>query len=93
MAPSPPPPPLGVPKLHGPETHRNTEKDRKLADVRGGGEDALGAKSYDCQKAWSSINHSILSALEHGSVGELADEAEMDRILGLCPVGLHTALT
>ncbi len=30
----------------------------------------------------SLLNHLILPVLKHGSVGELADEAEMDRILG-----------
>jgi hypothetical protein len=39
-----------------PATHRKTEKERKLAHGRRGG-GGQGAK-----KAWSSINHSILSA-------------------------------
>ncbi len=36
-----------------------TEKERQLADRRGGGRGRL--KTYDGEKAWSSINHSILS--------------------------------
>jgi hypothetical protein len=36
------------------------EKERHLADERGGGGGG-GAKSYDREKAWSSVNHSILS--------------------------------
>jgi hypothetical protein len=35
-----------------------TETERQLADGRGMGG---GVKSYDCEKAWSSINHAILS--------------------------------
>jgi hypothetical protein len=40
-----------------------TEKKKQLADMwwRGGG--MGGAKSHDGKKAWSSINHSILSAV------------------------------
>jgi hypothetical protein len=38
-----------------------TEKERQLAHERGG-EDRGGARSYDDEKAWFSINHSILSA-------------------------------
>jgi hypothetical protein len=41
-----------------PSTHRKTEKEKQFAEVRGW----EGAKSYDGEKAWSSINHSILSA-------------------------------
>jgi hypothetical protein len=38
--------------------HRKTEKERQIADGGGGGR---GAKSsYDNEKAWSSINYSIL---------------------------------
>jgi hypothetical protein len=33
-----------------------------------GGEGGEGAKSYDGEKAWSSINHSILSALAHWQI-------------------------
>ncbi len=44
----------------GAATHRKTGKGRQHADGRGGrGE----ANSYDCEKAWPSVNHSILSAL------------------------------
>jgi hypothetical protein len=39
-------------------THSKTEKERELADEIGVGR---GAKSCDREKAWSSINHSILS--------------------------------
>ncbi len=38
-------------------THRKTEKERQLADERGGGR---GAESQDRKKAWPSINHSVL---------------------------------
>jgi hypothetical protein len=48
-------PPSLVSKLEQ-ATHRKTEKERQLADGGGGG-----AKSYDGEKACSSINHSILS--------------------------------
>jgi hypothetical protein len=40
-----------------------TEKERQLTDRRGGG--GGGAESYDVEKAWSSINNSILSAYQH----------------------------
>ncbi len=40
--------------------HRKTEKERNLADGRGGG--GGGANSYDVEKPWSSVNHSILSS-------------------------------
>ncbi len=40
-------------------THRKTEKEKQLADGGGGG--VRGAELYDRKKAWSSINHSILS--------------------------------
>jgi hypothetical protein len=49
-----PPPPTAS------STHRKTEKERQLADGGGGG-DWGGAKSYDGEKAWSSINNSIIS--------------------------------
>jgi hypothetical protein len=39
-------------------THRKTENERQLAD----GERGAGAKSYDNEKACSSIHHSIFSA-------------------------------
>ncbi len=41
-------------------THMKTEKDRHLAEVRWG-EDGGEAKSYDGEKAWSSVNHSVYS--------------------------------
>jgi hypothetical protein len=41
--------------------HRKTEKDSQLADRREWGEGWVGAKSDDREKAWSSMNHSILS--------------------------------
>ncbi len=52
------PPPLSSQKAW-PATHiSETKKVRQLAYGNGGG----GAKSYDSQRAWSSINHLILSA-------------------------------
>jgi hypothetical protein len=49
---------------------RKTEKERQLAEgrrwVAGGGR---GAESHDCKKAWSSINHSILSGDSCRKVG------------------------
>ncbi len=56
LAARPPLPPL--PSVSRPATHRKTDKDRQLAD---GSEGGRGAESYDRKKAWSSINHSILS--------------------------------
>jgi hypothetical protein len=38
-----------------PLTHGEIEKERQLAEM-----EVRGAKSYDAEKAWSSINHSIL---------------------------------
>jgi hypothetical protein len=46
-----------------PATHRKTEKERQLADGRGVGGGG-GAKSYEGEKTWPSINHSILSGEE-----------------------------
>jgi hypothetical protein len=37
----------------------------KLTDCRGGGEGGVGAKSYDGEKAWSSMNHSMLGDHTH----------------------------
>ena len=54
-----PPPPRRPPSVNSsrPATHRKTERDNLLADGRSGrGE---GAKSYEGEKAWSCINHSI----------------------------------
>jgi hypothetical protein len=56
------PPASSVSKQALPATHRKTEKQRQLADVRGGGGGGR-AKSYDSEKAWSSINHSTLYGL------------------------------
>ncbi len=56
--PQPPPPPR---KHARPATHRKTEKERQLVDGIGGEGDGRGAESYDHKKAWSSINHSIIS--------------------------------
>ncbi len=44
-----------------PAMHRKTEKDRQLADGREWGGGVGGGKSCDREKAWSSMNHSILS--------------------------------
>jgi hypothetical protein len=44
-----------------------TEKKRQLADGRERWEGVGRAKSYDGEKAWSSINHSILSDLHDNS--------------------------
>jgi hypothetical protein len=44
-------------------THGKTEKDKQLADGRGGWVSGGGAKSYEGEKALSSINHSTLSDL------------------------------
>jgi hypothetical protein len=55
-------PALPHPSVSLKETRR-LEKEREVADRRGGGR---GAKSYDRKKAWSAIqvNHSILSVAE-----------------------------
>ncbi len=45
--------------------HRKTEKERQLADGRGREGGGRGAISYDCKKAWASIYHSILTALQY----------------------------
>jgi hypothetical protein len=43
----------------GVATHRKTEEERQVAKLlTGGGTGGWGAKSYDGEKAWSSINHS-----------------------------------
>jgi hypothetical protein len=52
LPPPPTPPPSQVSKLVGRHTGK-AEKERQLADGRGEGE---GAKSYDGEKVWSSIN-------------------------------------
>jgi hypothetical protein len=64
FAPRPPRPLPPLPSVGstGGATHRNYEKGRQLADWTEGWHDG-GAKSYDGEKAWSSINHSIFFAL------------------------------
>jgi hypothetical protein len=42
-------------------THSRTKKERQFAGGIREDEGKGGAKSYDGEKAWSSINHSILS--------------------------------
>jgi hypothetical protein len=49
-----------------PATNRKTEKQRQLAEERG--REGMG-ESYDSVKAWSSINHSILSGGEEQQTG------------------------
>ncbi len=53
LAPRPPP----VPSV----SSNKPQNERQLADGRGGRGGGQGAESYDSKKAWSSINHSILS--------------------------------
>ncbi len=60
MAPSHPPPPFSHQQA-GQATHRKAEKDWQLAVGWGRGGGGGGTKSKDCEKAWSSINPSILS--------------------------------
>jgi hypothetical protein len=59
-------------------TQSKTEKERQLADGREGGWGGRGAESYDRKKAWSSIDHSILSGIMHqegvGCIQELGSE-------------------
>jgi hypothetical protein len=57
LAPPPPPTPSPVSKLY----RRHTERLRKRGK---GGADCGGAKSYDGNKAWSSISPSILFGTE-----------------------------
>ncbi len=60
-----PPPPVNLPR---PATHRNAEKERQLADWRGGkGGSVRGAESYDRKRAWSSRNHSVLSGADRAT--------------------------
>ncbi len=42
-------------------THRKTEKERQVADRKGGEGDGRGAVSDNLQKAWLGLNHLILS--------------------------------
>jgi hypothetical protein len=56
------PSPLG--KIDWLHTGKKTEEGRQLYDRRGGGG---GVNSYDDEKAWSSMSHSILSALNRTS--------------------------
>jgi len=51
------PPPSPVSKLA-----RATEKEKQLPDGRGGKWGCRVGESYDNKEAWSSINHSVLSA-------------------------------
>jgi hypothetical protein len=72
LAPAHPPPP--VKKLDMRHTGRLRKKVNLMTGDGGGGE--RGAKSYDGEKAWSSINHSIFSAckpLEGGRGGGAGD--------------------
>ncbi len=59
--PRPPPTPLSPRKARPLATHRKTEKERQDAAARRGEGGGSGADSYDRQKRWPSINHSILS--------------------------------
>jgi hypothetical protein len=56
---SPHPPPLPAEAL--PATLIHAEKERQVAEGKGGGGSVRGVESYDRKKAWSSINHSVLS--------------------------------
>jgi hypothetical protein len=47
-----------------PATQRKTEKERYLPDERGG-DGGGGAISEDSEKAWTSINHPLLSTCIH----------------------------
>ncbi len=60
LAPSPPPPPY-QPVVSFSQS--SCVSQAELTKRKGRGEGWGGAKSYDGGKAWSSINHSILSAL------------------------------
>ncbi len=55
-----PPPPSPVSKLDRRHIQEDWERETTCWG-RGGGGKAIGAKSYDGEKAWSSINQSILS--------------------------------
>jgi hypothetical protein len=56
----PPPSPFTLTSISSTDvTHRKTEKERQIADERGG-RGWGGDKSYDGEKSWSSINHSII---------------------------------
>jgi len=58
------PPSPAVSKLDRQRTGRPRKRDNLLTGEKGiGGEG--GAKSYDCKKAWSSIHHSLLSAVTY----------------------------
>jgi hypothetical protein len=49
---------------------KKAEKERQFAH----GKEGDGAKSYDCEKAWSSINHSTLSD-DRGTVRAVNEKA------------------
>jgi hypothetical protein len=63
LTPPPPPPPLL--SVSSTDPLEKTKKDRQLADGRVGRRGGVGggAKSYDGEKAGSSVNHSIHSGL------------------------------
>ncbi len=79
MAPPPypfPPAPL-FHRYARPATHRKTEKERQLADGRG-------AKSYDGEMAWSSMNL-------HYFLGSIQDLRQQEGVLVSIPVNLWIA--
>jgi hypothetical protein len=58
-------------KLAGRHTVRLIKRDNLLRGVGVGGAGGGGPKSFDGEKAWPSINHSILSALIDFFVAEI----------------------
>jgi hypothetical protein len=54
------PPPLPLPSVSSTGDTQESEKERQFADWREGGGGQV-AKSYNGEKAWSSINPSILT--------------------------------
>jgi hypothetical protein len=65
---APPPPPF-PPLLPSVSSTADTQKEIQVPDGRGG---RGWTKSYDGKKAWSSINHSILSGIFPGRGGEVS---------------------
>ncbi len=65
---------------------RHTRRLRKRANLRGGD----GAKSYNCEKAWSSINHSTLSD-DKGTV-RAVDERAAGRTAYWCLINIHLGI-
>ncbi len=61
-------------------THRKTEKERQLADVRGGEGGGHGAESYDRKRLWPSINHSILSEFLHNTIYKPAYKCSLSKL-------------